>query len=343
MGVDLSKLIESRVTSFENLFGKTIAVDAMNTLYQFLTTIIQFDGTPLKDSQGKVTSHLSGLFYRTVKFLEYGIKPVYVFDGKPPVLKATENAERKRRREEALKEWEKLKKEGKIKEAHQKAMQSKKLTGEMVLESKKLLDFMGIPYIQAKSEGEAQAAFMNKIGQVWAVASQDYDSILFGCERLVKNLSITGKRKKINQEIYVKIEPEIIITSNALKKLGISHEKLLWAAILIGTDFNPRGCKGIGPKTALELVKKHNSFENLLNDPKVVWESENNPLEILDFFKNPPVEKIEFRFSKPNPDKIKEFLHEEHDFSLNRIENTLEKLIKLKKSSQTGLNSFFNS
>ncbi len=341
MGVDLSALISTEKISFEKLLDKKIAVDGMNTLYQFLSIIRQFDGTPLKDSHGNITSHLSGLFYRTVKFMEYGIKPIYVFDGKSPDLKATENAARKKRREEAFKEWERLKSEGKTKEAYQKAMQATKVTKDIVTESKKLLEYMGVPYIQAESEGEAQAAFMNQSGQVWAVASQDYDSILFNCKRFIKNLSISGKRKIPRKDAYIKINPEIIETSKVLEHLGISHEKLIWIAILIGTDFNPEGIKGVGPKKALEIVKKHETFDSVLDDPKVKWECENDPDKILKFFKNPPVKKVDFEFKDPNPEKLREFLNEQHDFSLNRIASTLNKLIELKKSSQKGLGSFF--
>ncbi|PSH01115.1 MAG: flap structure-specific endonuclease, partial [Nanohaloarchaea archaeon QH_8_44_6] len=159
MGVDLGELVESEDIDFADLNDKEIAIDAMNTLYQFLSIIRQRDGTPLKDSDGNITSHLSGLFYRNINLLEENIRPVFVFDGEMPDLKEKESSKRRKKREEARKEWKKLKEEGKVSEAYSKATQSSKLTGDMIEEAKKLLEAMGIPYIQAPSEGEAQAAF----------------------------------------------------------------------------------------------------------------------------------------------------------------------------------------
>ncbi|MGC9135225.1 FEN1 family endonuclease, partial [Caldivirga sp.] len=162
MGVtELGKLIPDnlrRRVNFEQLNGKLIALDAYNALYQFLASIRQPDGTPLMDSQGRVTSHLSGLLYRTINLLEYGIKPVYVFDGKPPELKLIEIEKRRRVREKAMEDWIKAVEEGKKSEAKKYAQRALFVTNEMVDEAKRLLDHMGVPWVQAPSEGEAQAA-----------------------------------------------------------------------------------------------------------------------------------------------------------------------------------------
>ena len=135
MGVDLGELVEGKDIEFADLNDKKVSIDAMNTLYQFLSIIRQRDGTPLKDSSGNVTSHLSGLFYRNIGLLENNIRPVYVFDGAAPDLKEKETTKRRKKREEAREEWKKLKEEGKISEAYSKATQSSKLTGDMVKES----------------------------------------------------------------------------------------------------------------------------------------------------------------------------------------------------------------
>jgi len=339
MGVDLGELVELEEISFGELNDKVVAVDAMNTMYQFLSIIRQRDGTPLKDSNGDVTSHLSGLFYRSINLLEKNIRPVYVFDGKPPQLKSKEAKERRKKREEARKEWEKLKEEGKISEAYSKATQSSKLTGDMIEEAQKLLDAMGLPYIVAESEGEAQAAFMVQNNSVYAVGSQDWDCLLFGADIMVRNLT-SRKTRKTSSGGRKEVSTERVILSDVLNQLEVSHEELQWLGILVGTDFNPDGVYGVGPKTALKLVKEYDNFEELLNDDKVEWESDNSPEAILDFFQNPPVEEVEFEFGEPDKEMIRDVLITQHDFSEKRVESGLEKLDTALESRQSGLDSF---
>lgn len=342
MGVDLGDLVESEDIDFANLHDEELAVDAMNVLYQFLSIIRQRDGTPLKDSSGNVTSHLSGLFYRNIGLLENNIRPVYVFDGPAPDLKEKETAKRKKKREEAREEWKKLKEEGKISEAYSKATQSSKLTGDMVKEAKDLLEAMGIPTVEAPSEGEAQAAYMTHEdypGDIFAVGSQDWDCLLFGAEKMVKNLT-QRKTRKTSGGGKKEISTELIKLDGVLDQLDISHEKLVWMGILIGTDFNPKGVHGIGPKTAIKLVKKYESFEELLKDDKVEWDSENDPYEIKDFLLNPPTEEIEYEFGEFDEEKIKEILVDRHDFSEDRVESGLEDLRDALESRQSGLGSF---
>jgi flap endonuclease-1 len=164
LGVNLRDLVPKATVKLEDLGGKAIAIDAYNALYQFLAIIRQPDGTPLKDSSGRVTSHLSGLLYRTSNLVEIGIKPIYVFDGAPPTLKEVEIKRRKRVKEEALVLYERALKEGKVEEARVYAQATSHLKDYMAEDSKRLLDLLGIPWIQAPSEGEAQAAHMTKKG-----------------------------------------------------------------------------------------------------------------------------------------------------------------------------------
>ncbi|MFB6199850.1 MAG: flap endonuclease-1 [Candidatus Nanohaloarchaea archaeon] len=338
MGVDLGELVEREEISFADLNDKEIAIDAMNTLYQFLSIIRQRDGTPLKDSSGNVTSHLSGLFYRNINLLENNIRPVYVFDGEMPDLKQKESSKRRKKREEARKEWKKLKEEGKISEAYSKATQSSKLTGDMVEEAEKLLEAMGLPFIKAPSEGEAQAAYMSG-ESVYAVGSQDWDCLLFGAERMVKNLT-TRKTRKTSSGGKKQISTERIELESVLEQLGVSREKLVWMGVLMGTDFNPDGVKGIGPKTALKLVKKYESLDKLLEDGKVEWESDNDPYRIVEFFMEPPVKNVEFEFGEPDRERIKELLVDKHDFSEDRVVSGIEKLEDALEARQSGLGSF---
>ena len=339
MGVNLKEIVEEskQTIEIENLAGKVIVFDAFNILYQFLSVIRDKDtGEPLRDSKGRITSHISGLFYRTVNFIEKGIKPVYVFDGEPPKFKKREIEERLKAKEEAYKKWEEAIETGE--KAITYAQATSLLTKEMVEESKELLSYMGIPIIQAASEGEAQAAYIVQKGYAYASASQDYDSLLFGSPRLVRNLSIEGKRKLPRKEVYVEIKPEIIELQNLLNKLKITREQLIMIGLLIGTDYN-EGIKGYGPKKALEAVRVYKNFENL----KKHFKFEEYIDEVYNFFLNPNVnEKIEIKFGEINEEKILKFMVDERNFSEERVKNALEKLKEgLKKGKQTSLTSWF--
>lgn len=333
---DLVEVEEARLDSFK---GRKVALDALNMLYQFLSTIRQPTGEPLKDSEGRVTSHLSGLFYRTAKLVEHEIQPCYVFDGEPPEFKSSVNEKRRKRRKEAKEKYEEALKKGDMEDAQKYAQQSSKIQDEMIDQSKELLDAMGIPWVQAPSEGEAQAARMAKNGDVWAAGSQDFDSLLFGAPVLLRNLTITGKRKLPNKEKYVKIRPEKIDLSATLRKLDIDHDQLILLGILVGTDYNPGGVTDIGPKTALKLVKEHGDIRSL--EENVDWEYKNSMEKIFDFFKNPPLEKdYELEWRQPDEEKIKEFLCDRHDFSENRIQKSID---RLKKASEGGTQSRLDS
>lgn len=340
MGTALGELVETNEISFDHMNDQTIAVDAMNTLYQFLSIIRQPTGSPLRDSQGRVTSHLSGLFYRTNKLLQKNIEPVYVFDGSAPELKQQEAKKRKEKREKAKKEWEDALAAGDMDKAFTKATQSSKLESEDIKRAKKLLDAMGVPYIQAPSEGEAQAAFMNKEDSVWAVGSQDWDALLFGTNRLVKNLTTTGRRKIQGKDAYKTVVPELITGKEARDQIDISQDELIWIGLLLGTDFNPGGIKGIGPKTAPGLVKEYESFDALLEGEELDWKHDKNPPTIIDFFKNPPTIETSFSYDMPDRDAIVDLLVEDHDFSENRVVSSADTMIDARQSSQKGLSSF---
>ncbi len=339
MGVDISDIIEAKEIEMEDIKNKSIAIDGYNTLYQFLSIIRQPDGTPLMDEKGRITSHLSGLFYRTVNIMEAGIKPVYVFDGKPPELKQKTLEERNERRKISEEEWKKALEEGDVEKARLYAQASSRLTKEMVEDSKKLLDLMGVPWVQAPSEGEAQAAYMAIKGDVYAAASQDYDSLLFGTPRLVRNLTITGKRKIPRKNVYKEIKPELIVLEDVLKNLGITREQLIDIGILIGTDFN-EGIKNIGPKKALKYIKEYGNIENLMKEKDIVVENLN---EIRSIFLKPEVTdnyKIEWKDYDENG--LIEFMVKDHDFSEERIRGAIEKLKQFKKiKSQKSIDQWF--
>jgi len=342
MGVQISGIIPKTEIELEDLSGKKIAVDAYNIIFQFLSNIRQRDtGEPLRNSKGRITSHLSGLFYRSIRWLEAGIKPVFVFDGPPPDLKMKVVEERGRRREEALRKWKEAVERGKKEDIMVYAQASSKPTEEMIDESKKLLDGMGIPWIQASSEGEAQASFLVQRGDAHSVCSQDYDGLLFGSPRLVRNLSITGRRKLPRQEAWIEIKPELIELEKVLSELGITRGQLVIVGILIGTDYNPGGIKGIGPKSALKLVKEHKTLDRVLGE--VEWTFDTDPEKIYEFFLNPPVsEDYKIEWKEPDRDGLFELMVEEHDFSRERIEKGIERLIGAKKAGiQAKLEDWF--
>jgi len=174
MGTDLRPIIVKKEISLEQLKWKRLAVDGNNMLYQFLSVVRLPDGSPLRDSRGDITSHLAGLAFRITRLIaEYRILPVFAFDGKPPVLKANEIAKRDEMRKKYALEWREALERRDYAKAFSKAVMTAKLTKHMVDDAKTLLHLLGIPYIQAPSEAEAQCAYMAMKGDVWAANSRD--------------------------------------------------------------------------------------------------------------------------------------------------------------------------
>ncbi|HEX2557912.1 MAG TPA: flap endonuclease-1, partial [Nitrososphaera sp.] len=291
MGLDLKPLVTPEPMKLAELSGKVVAIDAYNTIYQFLSIIRGPTGEPLTNSKGDVTSHLSGLFYRNANLLMENIKPVYVFDGKASELKRAEIERRSKLKKEATEKHQLASEEGRMEDAVKYGKRTSVLTDKMVEESKKMLSHLGIPYIQAPSDGEAAAAYLTKRDLAFAAASQDYDSILFGAKKLVRNLAISGKRKVPNRNVYVDVEPETLEHAKVLQEIGLTHEQLVDVGILIGTDFNPGGFPGIGPKTALKLVKESGKLENIEKIKQLLPDVPYQ--EIRNIFLNPEVPKVD--------------------------------------------------
>lgn len=345
MGLNINEIIPRKEINISDLRGKMICVDAFNTLYQFLSTIRQPDGTPLMDSKKRITSHLSGIFYRNINLLSEGIKLVYVFDGEAPELKAKTYKKRKESRDIAGERYETAKKEEDIEKMRRYGSQLIRLNDEMIEESKELLEAMGIAVIQAPGEGEAEAAYLAKKREVFAAVSQDYDSILFGAPKLIRNLTLARKRKTISG--WVEIKPEIIELQKVLNSLEINLDQLICLGILVGTDYNPKGIPGIGQKKALQIVKNYRkpvlifkSIEKqmgeLSEEDRFDWK------EIFELFHKPDIINEKFNFKKIDEDKIRKILVKDHDFSDSRIEKQLERLRDLKeKLKQKGLNKWF--
>jgi len=329
MGLNIRDIIPKKEIELESLKGETLCVDAFNTLYQFLSGIRQMDGTPLMDDNKKITSHLSGTLYRNIALLEQGIKLVYVFDGQAPELKAKTHKKRKEAKDLAKERYEIAMQEEDIMRMKRYSSQLLRLDDEMIAESKELLEAMGIAVIQAPSEGEAQAAHLAKHKDVYATASQDYDSLLFGTPRLIQNLTLARRRKTVSG--YVEVNPLLIDLGHVLDVLEIDLDQLISLGILVGTDYNPKGIPGIGQKKALELVQRFKKpvliFEeveqrihSLAEEDQFDWK------EIFELFHKHEVKDVKIKYPKIDEDKIREILVTRHNFSPDRIEKQISRL-----------------
>lgn len=328
MGVKFKDIVSPEEISLKDLEGRTIAIDAYNTIYQFLSGIRQRDGSPLMDQNGNVTSHLSGILYRTASIVDKGIKPIYVFDGDSSEHKAKTIEQRKAIKEEAMEKWEEAKAAGNIEEARKFAIRTSRMSPYILESSKKLLDYMGIPYVQAKGEGEAQGAYMVEQGDAWAVASQDYDCLLFGAPRIIRNLTLSGGLSNLE---YLELQ-------KVLEDIDLTREQLIDVALMVGTDFN-EGIHGIGAKTGLKLIR-NNTLEDILVQ-KGITEVNVEPDELRDIFLKHDVNTdYEIKFKSAKKDKLVEFMCEEHGFSESRVLNVTEKLKKL-SSTQKSLEDWF--
>lgn len=341
MGTQLAPIITSKEITIDDLSGKKLAVDSFNMLYQFLTTIRQQDGALLTDSKGNITSHLSGLFFRTAHLMKNNIRLAFVFDGKAPDLKNEERERRAGLKQEAVRKYKQAADEGDIELMKKYASRTVTLTKDMVEEAKEIIAALGQPIIQAPSEGEAQASYMVKKGEFYALLSQDTDGLIFGSPKIIKNLSVSKKKKKTGTSAYISVNPELVDLSLNLNNLGIDIDQLIVVAILCGTDFNVGGVKGIGPKKALSLIKKHGKdFESLFKEAE--WDSffNYNWQTVFNTIKDIPVtDNYDLAWKSIDEKKIYAILVDKYEFSKERVEKAMADLTK--KQAQRGLSDFF--
>ena len=339
MGVVLTPIITKDTLALGELRGRTLAVDGNAELYQFLALIRLRDGQPLHDSRGRITSHLSGLFYRVTRLVaEHGVKLAFVFDGTPPALKAREVAKRRAVRERYEQERDAALARGDTAGAYSKATMTSRLTRDMVAEARELLRLMGIPTVQAPSEGEAQAAYMAATSPaVWAAASKDYDSLLFGAPRLVRFLGIAGKEFLPSQGTFRPIVPEIIELARLLDALRIDREGLIDLALLVGTDFND-GVKGIGPRKALKLVQEHGRIAAM---PREIRELVGEPdfvESVRQLYLQPSVtDDFTTEAFEPDLDGIVRFLCDEREFGRERVLAALDRTYGRRQANLQGM------
>ncbi|MGA8541971.1 MAG: flap structure-specific endonuclease [Thermoplasmata archaeon] len=313
MGLPLKDLVVAQELSWDALAGRTLAVDGYNATYQFLSTIRQRDGQLFTDPEGKVTSHLIGAFYRTTSLLQQGVLPVWVFDGKPPERKAGTIRQRIALKEKAEGEYQEALAAGDLVTARRKAAQTSRLTRPMVEELVQLLGAMGVPTVQAPGEGEAQSAVMAAKGSVWASASEDYDTLLFGAPRLVRGLAARGRGGSTPGA-------QFIDRSELLAHLGIDGEELITLGIIVGTDFND-GVRGYGPKKALKAVQEHLGFRATVEKVGLdLAEAE----AVAEIFRHPTaIDTPPPAFGPVDEDAVRRILVDGHGFSDERVRNAV--------------------
>ena len=325
MGVLLTPIAIKDTITLADLRGKRLAVDANGELYQFLALIRLRDGTPLKDAQGRITSHLSGLFFRTTRLIaDFDMRLAFVFDGRPPVEKAAEIARRRAVRERYETEAAAARRAGDFARAYSKSTMTSRLTPEMIADAKELLRLMGLPVVQAPSEAEAQAAHMARRGDVWAAVSKDYDALLFGAPGLVRFLTISGREFLPSQRSSRPITPELIDLQHMLDALEITRSQLIDLGLLVGTDFH-QGVHGIGPKKALALVQRHGAIEHMPSTVRSAFDDADlNRLRQI--YLEPDVhDDYRVEFGECDVDGVVHLLCDEHAFGRERVTAALER------------------
>ncbi len=336
MGTPIGDLIWKEEIELSSLKNKTLGVDGHNITYQFLTTIRDLNGEYLTNSQGIVTSHIIGLFYRMSKLLQENINLAFVFDGKSLDLKKDTITKRHDIKIEASKNAEIKKLAGDLEGSAQLMKRTAKITPEMISNAKELLDAFNIQHFDALHDGEAQLSVMNMQGKLDGIVSQDYDVLLLGGKDLYKNIAISGKKKAMGKDYYIQVKPEHINLEKTLDKMQLTREKLIWIGMLIGTDFNEKVPK-VGPKTAIKLVQENDSLENIF--AKLEYKPDYDPQEVFDIFWKPKAKDIEINKPQlPNFPKIKDLLISKYEFNEDRVNNTLnelEKTLTEKKAQKT--------
>jgi flap endonuclease-1 len=323
VGVVLTPILEPQPIALSDLRGRVLAVDGQGELYQFLALIRLRDGSPLTDASGRVTSHLSGLFFRTTRLLaEHGPKLAFVFDGAPPIEKMAEIDRRREVKAKYERERAEAVARGDLEAAYSKATMTSRLSRDMVAEARELLRLLGLPVIQAPSEGEAQAAHMARSGRAWAAVSKDYDTLLFGAPRLLRFLTIGGKEFLPSKGVSRPLVPEVLDLAAELARWKITREGLIDLALLIGTDFND-GVHGIGPKKALKLVQQHGRIEDM---PAEIRTAVGEVDHIRRIYLEPNVtDDYEMDFREPDVDAVVRFLCDDRQFARDRVVAALER------------------
>lgn len=330
------------------LTGYKVACDASMSIYQFLISTQGYSKgyglAELTDKEGNLTGHLVGIFNRSIMLLENGIRPVWVFDGKPPEMKMKLLEQRKTRKMEAEEKLNTAIEADNEEDIKKYAGQTVRITKKMIDDAKTLVRCLGLPVIEAPSEAEAQCTELAKAGIVYGVASEDMDCLTFGAPYLLKGFN--SKDEPVTQ---IKLE-------EVLKGLEVTMDQFIDICILCGCDYTG-SIQNIGPIKAFNYIKEYLSIEGVLEfvdeenknekkKSKFSYDTDNFAYkESRLLFQKPEVidaNEVKLEFTKPNAAELKKFLVDEKGFSENRIESALKRIDgAMEKSAQNRLESFF--
>ena len=319
MGCNLKDLVRPESINLNDLEGERVAVDVFLSAYQFITAMTGEDGRPLS-REGKPVAHIMGFLDRATTLIAAGIDPVFVFDGRPHNLKQDTLRERRERKENAKTRWNAAVEEGDMKAAKKLGPQIAEYTQEMVQETKDLFDTLGVAWIEAPMEAEGAAAVRARRGELHAVATQDWDALLYGSPIMIRNLMSHGTRK-----FGRTLTAEKIVLRDVLDEHDITQEQLVDLGIMIGTDFHP-GFRGIGPKTGLKLIKTHGTLEAVAEEKGHVIPK--NLDDIRGLFHNHPIH-TDMNIPEAGravEEQVRRFIQKDRGFSESRTERALERL-----------------
>ena len=310
MGCKLTPIVKTEEISFSRLKGKYVAIDGANFLIRYVAKLNSFDNK-LKSQNKDPISHYIGLFYFIINLIEKNVKPIFVFDGIPLREKKKIPAERNMK---VLEYWKKFQRDDYKREDKFKnyLLDFNFLYEKSVVESTEMIKYMGIPVVKAPSDAEAQASRIVRDGHAFGVLSHDYDTLLYGSKNMLKDVDF--KNDKLT----------LISLERNLENLGINYNQLIDMALLIGTDFNKNGIKGIGPKKALKLIKKFHNLE-IINEK--FTELDFDFQKLRDVFQYPISIKFKPFFTRPNFDLLRKVILK-HKLSFKRIEKGISRLRK---------------
>lgn len=330
MGVPLLAVLKPRPIAFEELHGHVLAFDAATEMYPFLAIVRRAGGQPLTDAEGRVTSHLNGLLMKLSRLVgDHAVRPVYVFDGPPSPLKRRVLRARREAREKAAVQRTQALERGDLADAFAKAVSSTRLTRDMVRDAQRLLDLLGVPWLEAPEDAEAQAAHLVVRGDAWAAVSKDFDTLLYGAPRHVRFLSFQGKEWLPSMGTFREVKPEVLELDAQLAHLGLSRDQLVQAAVLVGTDFN-EGVRGFGPKRAVAALR---SWQTLDRAPPEVRAQLGDWQAVRDHFLAPPVrDEAPPAARAPDVEAARRFLVEERGFAEARVRGALERFARPRAS-----------
>jgi flap endonuclease-1 len=317
---DLRDLAVIEPIPLADLRGSVVAIDAHNWLYRYLTTTVRWTRDDVyTTAEGEEIPNLIGIVQGLAKLLESDLVPVFVFDGGVTELKEAEIERRNEQKAAAERKEAEAREAGDAIEAARMAARTQRLTATILDTSRELCSLLGVPVVEAPAEGEAQAAHMVRSGTVEYAGSEDYDTLLFGAPRTLRGLTSDG-------------DPERMDFVATLEEHELSWEALVDVGILCGTDFN-EGVAGIGPKTAVKLVREHGDLWAVLEAEDVYVE---NADLVRELFLDPDVANVEVDTEiDPDIEAARTYVIDEWEIPEEEVARGFERISE--SVTQTGL------